>query len=410
MNEREKNQLRLAQGDLIRALNRTQDLLDQGELTDPPVDPPIDPPVDPPTSDLWDGYAFVEEMRNRDRSHLEDVYPPTRRSAWALDLGEDGDHAVSGKRIHVPQYGIKVGSNRPSDSVTRYRVEGCELVEWPDYEGVSKWGIRAYNAEEVLLWESYFHGWKAMASEHGDYDNFLRHFQAFRCLFEDLGGQGLQLTNREEEGQKNDGGRENSPFQGGSAIIEQCAFVNCGQGTARGSFPISIKDVGRPHRQLDVKIEDFLIQTTNPPQGWGYRSHGGVLVEASRSSERFFRHGKWSFLTPEQAAQHAPYEELTMGHVEVKSGTIDLDSTDRGFLQLNGAEHIDVEDLLLVNRGNGRNADVLLDDPRYWGAQRSRKITWRGVRVDGNPVGLRYAGKVVGPADRDYEWIDGILQ
>ena len=151
-----------------------------------------------------------------------------------------------------------------------------------------------------------------MKDGHPIYANIHGNVLIRACLFDECGGNPIQLVNREDSFKHGAPSIENREVEPGRITIRQVYIGESGYADGRGSFPISIVGVGREGRPYNVTLRDWVISCRWPnPGSKGARSRGGPLIEGHG-------HGHWQF-----------------DQVEVVNGAVDLWTPDRQMMCLN---------------------------------------------------------------------------
>lgn len=254
---------------------------------------------------------------------------------------------------------------------------GHPVEKWDPQWLKTDWLNRSYhhsNSRFERIW--WHHSGGFYCDGHGAYLNLLGSVAFAWSLFEELGGNAIQLVNREDEFKNGVPKIDNRMATGGTVEIQQFVIGNTGYSDGRGSFPISLMGLGRPGRRFDVEIEDGLILCRWPlPGSKGQQSRGGILVEGGLG-------GDWSY-----------------GDVSIFGVRIDLTKPDRQILAVNNAKDVDVNECEFIVRDDNAWVDIdRLDFAGFQGVKPCGYVEWRNN--DGN-VRVRCRGKDVGHVSED---------
>lgn len=253
----------------------------------------------------------------------------------------------------------------------------------------SCWGARLYHLLAGLFRQCSFFllGGKGMDG-HAVYVNLSGDLLVHACLFNELGGQAVQVVNRQDKFKDGHPELENRPLTRAPRVaVVDCFIGNTGCYEVRGSYPISIADVGRPGFPCEVHVHGTTIACRweqpwlSGKKAWA-RSRGGILVEGRG-----------------RAAHHN-------GLVEIRDNGVILQAPDRqALIAMNAERLVVVGNTFEVNDGGTPYVD--LDRVQWDGDELIRpsgRVEWRGNK--GN-VHVRYRGQVLGPATGTYKCQDG---
>lgn len=267
---------------------------------------------------------------------------------------------------------------------------GSEPQEWDPQALRSCWGARLYRLRRAIFRHSLFLllGGE-MLDGHAIYCNLAGQLYVLACTFDRLGGQAIQVVNRDSKFKDGKCEIENRPLEADpEVVVAGCYIGRTGMADARGSFPISIADVGRPNHKARVSIVNNLLRCDwgkawieKSSKAWA-RSRGGILVDGAGQSDRH------------------------NGAVSVLRNIIHLAAPDRQALVVNNAESVLVQgNIFDVNGGGCPYLDV--DRLEFDGDEKrapSGNVVWR--KNFGNAL-LRYRGEVLGPCSGTYRMRDG---
>lgn len=267
--------------------------------------------------------------------------------------------------------------------VAQFRWQDMELAsyawfndrdeEWLPLKLDSHWIPRDYQTQESVYERVYFHHSGGKAKDgHGAYKNLHGGVRFAWCLFSQLGGNAIQLVNREDVFKKGKPAIDNRRAKGGLVEIVKCVFLNTGYADGRGSFPISIMGLGREGRLFPVLIRDVLIRCRWPIEWDGHRSRGGILVES-----------------------HGGNGVRLNGDVMIQNATVELTQPDRQLVAVNNADHVTIEDSTFNVTDGARWIDIdRLDFEAFQNVTPCARVEIRNC--DGNGI-VRLRDKVLCP-------------
>ena len=256
-------------------------------------------------------------------------------------------------------------------------------------DGRSYWGLRGFDMVDTVLEGVEITGFGRVTPHHDEghavYFNLAGALTVTDSHLHHNGGQALQLVNRSHE----------SKFPGrpaaGRVTIRRSAFEENGFNPDRGAFQVSIFGTGQ-----DVLLEDVRItaghDATSYPKG---QTGGGLLVEPEYPVAG---RGNCWWLPADPPKDFTP--PFTNGTVELRRVRVDHVDPGRPIVQIKGCRELTVSD------SEFRGGQVNLDDPTKPGRP-SGRIVWRGNRGDAR---VRLGGRDIGPADRDFVAVDGVLE
>lgn len=259
---------------------------------------------------------------------------------------------------------------------------------WLPAELRTDWLNRSYQHGGTRFRRIYWHhSGGYFCDGHGAYLGVCNGAEFTDSLFDELGGNGIQLTAREGEFKAyvdDDGKLAYEPKIDQRRVVDdpkpiivaRNVFGETGYADGRGSYPISIMSVGKPGREVDVFIDDNWIACRwAQPGSKGHYSRGGILVEGTFT-------GGWAY-----------------GSVRVTGFTSNLWRPDRQILAINNAREVEVTGNRFWAHDGGTNIDYdRLDFPGFASVKTCGKIHHYGN--DGN-VPVRLRDKIVGMAADD---------
>jgi hypothetical protein len=259
-----------------------------------------------------------------------------------------------------------------------------QVEPWIPGELKTDWLDRDYQTSDSVYERIYWHHSGGFFCDgHGAYKNLHKGVTFRWCLFDELGGNAIQLVNREDTFKKGKPAVDNRKAVGGPVLIEKSVIQETGYSDGRGSFPISLMGLGRPGRQFDVTVRDVLVSCRwGIPDSDGHRSRGGLLVEAGLVGNRAY------------------------GTVLVENFKAVLSNPDRQILAINNSESVKVTGCEFIV--NGGNTWIDLDRYDFEGFKNVMpcgKIEWAGN--DGN-VQVRLRDKIIGPCTGAYLIENGV--
>jgi hypothetical protein len=268
-----------------------------------------------------------------------------------------------------------------------FRVEDGTV---PD--GRSYWGLRGYDMRDTTLENVEITGFGKPTQEHDEghaiYFNLGGSLTLQGCFIHHNGGQGVQLVNR-----PNESSLPRGPAAG-TITVSHTWFHENGFNPDRGGSQVSIFGTGQ-----DVSLSDVEIvagrDATLYPEG---RTGGGLLIEAEGYHDNADTCW-WCPPEPDQPGQPTRIP-FTQGRVVLEQVLIDQVSANRPIAQIKGCSE------LIVRNSVFRGGQVALDDPSKAGRPCGR-IEWSG---NGGDAEVYLNGNLVGPANKDFVAVDGVLQ
>ena len=335
------------------------------------------------------------------------------QSLWASILKRSGGNEPKAHAAFVKHLGTEP-DEWWYDVVPRFRWRGLEITDarraaisqesqsatWNPYELDSYYGARAYQIEDALIRGSWIHHLGGFGRDgHGLYFNLHGDLTVMDSLFEEMGGQAIQLVNREDAFKNGAPQLDNRPAKIGMVAIKRCGIINAGYSPMRGSWAISLAGLGRSDRQVDVLIEDLYMRCNYQGKGGSQHngdpinSRGGVLIEnALKNGQRGY------------------------GTVTIRRADVELWEPDRGPLTINNSENVLIEDCRIISHSGRPWLEIdRLDFSGFQDVSPCGSVRIRNV--SGNQI-LRVRDKQIGPVE-GHEYlirggvvveIDGVVQ
>lgn len=328
--------------------------------------------------DLWD-LQFVDTV-------LPDYYP-VGGGTNCLHLNNGVDfiglpsqfHAGEREAIHMgssPLY----GGNRWHDAT----VEKVHITPfYPDPQ--SKWGFRGYNLKDAIFRDVVCTG---IDQEHMGYFNPEGAISFINWVGNDNGAQLIQLVNREEPTTQHPDG-ENHPWIANEIIrIEGALSYQHGRSSGRGSFPLTITNIGRKDRACVVEIVKYACYTHWPVEqlesGNWIRARGGLMIESD-------------------GLDYYGIRDLTL-----QDWYLVLDQNAQETMRIGGVENGIIKDGLIIQTNSGRSVEIdkhraSMEDKNL-PAKTSGHIEW--TNMQGN-VDVRIGGAYAGHCTEDMVFENG---
>ncbi len=296
----------------------------------PPVRPPVEPdppparppPVEPP-KDKFDVFS----LRSMDPGRT--VPWKSGDSADSMTLIAPGPHDIGDIRIlGSTRSGLKTPSG--SDHIRGVLISDCELTAgkpMPDSAGC-QWLARCFGVNDWDMERCWFHDSNHKNEGHGFYGNVTGELTIRDSLFENLGGNAVQLVwnygKRDHEGPST---------EGGLVLLENIAIRNVSFNPARGSFAIAIYGG-------DSEKHDFVLRSLDLDLEWSAAQirSGRTCFSAGGINLRGYGDYKWEIgkitlencrvkmKNPHQAlAQLGSCRELVVRNCEWIGGKVDVD-------------------------------------------------------------------------------------
>jgi hypothetical protein len=313
--------------------------------------------------DLW-------TLQDFDEGGNPDV-TPIGGGQYSAYIGEEGFDGGQNTAWVAAGYGaaFKMGHNRPGSSIEGATISNVYVTPYYD-PPKSKWGlVRAYNTVDLTIEACCV---RDIHQEHAlGYINPEGNLTVKDCLAMDCGGQALQVVNRETASSQ--GHAENNPWRANDTItVQDVLSYNNGQFAGRGSFALTITNIGRKDRSCNVIVERYGCYTkweeAQKRSGQWVRSTGGLMIESD---------GK---------------DYLGLGTVRISDFFIHLCENSQEPFRLGGVEDALVENGEILQENSGRFVELDKFDGRE-DAKPSKRIVWRNnhgnvrVRVQGLDIG-----------------------
>jgi hypothetical protein len=234
------------------------------------------------------------------------------------------------------------------------------------------WGMRVYGITDWLIKRCYFWNFGLIKEGHGMYADIFGSNAWENCLFDELGGQGVQLVFR----------KGNAPTPRpveGTQIFKKCRFKHNTWNPDRGASQLAIYNLGS---EQDVIIEDskFICdyEEIGRAKYKGYNSKAAITIVPVGNGKEWW-----------QLPDDTPF---TQNVASIRKTEVYHTNPERSVVNIKGCRVVEITDCI-VDEGV-----VDIDHPSQAG-RKAEKITVLGC--SGNAT-LRVGGKVVGPISQDY--------